>query len=335
MWVFFEILYGFMIFYGSLLVICSSSWFVIWFGFELNMVSFIVFFGSKNKVSLESLFKYFFVQVIGSVFMLFFCVLFSLSGISDFLMGEYYLMDNIMFLVMVWKLGGGPFFFWMPAVVEGLSWFGNFVLMTWQKIAPLWIIGLMSFNQMLVVLIGFYSVLIGCFGGLNQLLMSSIFVYSSISHMGWMFFMSSISFYVMILYYIFYVILSGSLILFFLNSEKVHVNQLYLMKVDLMLMVIFFMGLFSLGGLPPLLGVYPKWLGLLLLLDFGYVFFCFFLLLLGVISLYYYLRLGYGWILFMNYSCDWVVGFNKFSLMNLILINFSCFFMFYFSLVFV
>ena len=36
------------------------------------------------------------------------------------------------------KRGTAPFHFWFPNVIEGLSWINSLILITWQKIAPLY-----------------------------------------------------------------------------------------------------------------------------------------------------------------------------------------------------
>lgn len=64
----FYIVIGFLIFLGSLLSISSSSWFGIWGGFELNLLSFlpvVIHFSSFLRV--ESIVKYFLIQSFGSV----------------------------------------------------------------------------------------------------------------------------------------------------------------------------------------------------------------------------------------------------------------------------
>lgn len=333
--VFLEIIYIFIIIYGRLIVIRSSSWIIVWIGFELNILSFVVMFGSKRKIIVEAIYKYFFVQVVGSIIILFFCIIFRLSGVTDFLLMDYFIEKNIILLVIIWKLGGGPFFFWLPVVSEGLRWTGNFIFITWQKISTLWIIGLISFGEKMVVVIGLYSVVAGCFGGFNQLLIKKIFIYSSIVHIGWILILGYLSFYIIIFYYFFYVILRGALIIFFINREIFHVTHLFLIKGSIRIVIIVFISLFSLGGLPPLLGIFPKWLGLLSLLRGDYLFVCYILLLLGVISLYYYLRLGYGILIFLNYSCKWSGHFSGVSVLNLVILGFSCFFLWYFILVFI
>lgn len=330
-----EYLYSFIIVCGRVVVISSSSWYVVWFGFELNMLSFIVLFGSKGKIVLESIFKYFFVQVVGSILILFMCMVMGLGAVSDLLLIDYFIERSVFLVVMVWKIGGGPFFFWLPVVAEGLDWFGNFVLLTWQKISALWIISLISFEELILFFLGVRSVIIGCFGGLNQILIKKIFVYSSVAHIGWILLISFMSINILMFYYIFYVILRGALVGFFINKEIYYVNHLFIIKGKLEIILFLFIRLFSLGGLPPILGFYPKWLGLLLLLRGEYIFVCFLIIMLGVVSLYYYLRLGYGWILFLSFSCKWVGYFRNIIVLSVLLMGISCFSLFYFSLSFI
>lgn len=73
------------------------------------------------------------------------------------------------------------------------------------------------------------------------------------------------------------------------------------------LLVVFYLGLFSLGGLPPLFGFFPKWLGIILLLGAGYLWVVMFFVIVGLLTLYYYLRMGYVGL----------VGFRGFSVWSL------------------
>lgn len=55
--------------------------------------------------------------------------------------------------------------------------------------------------------------------------------------------------------------------------------------------IIIYLGLFSLGGLPPLLGFFPKWMVIQRLRDRPLLFMLIFLLARRVITLYFYLRI--------------------------------------------
>lgn len=115
-------------------------------------------------------------------------------------------------------------------------------------------------------------VLVGGWGGLNQLIVRRIMVYSSISHLGWIILLFVISRVVGLRYYLLYVVVRLGVISYFWRSRGIHVDQVFFSGriVDYSLVCGFRIRLFSLGGLPPFLGFYGKWLGVVTMLESGY-----------------------------------------------------------------
>lgn len=58
------------------------------------------------------------------------------------------------------------------------------MLLTWQKLAPLFILSLVNSNFTLIIIISILSTLIGSIIALNQTNLQLIITYSSISHLG-------------------------------------------------------------------------------------------------------------------------------------------------------
>jgi len=80
-------------------VINMDDWFLVWFGLEVNMIRFILIIYSRERIiRIESCIKYFFVQRLGSVFII---SQFYLNKISYLYGGR---------LILRYKIGGGPFF---------------------------------------------------------------------------------------------------------------------------------------------------------------------------------------------------------------------------------
>lgn len=65
-----------------------------------------------------------------------------------------------------------------------ISWYLNLVLLTWQKIAPLFILSQLSVRFMGMVYIGVVNLFFGVFGALGQTQFRSLMAYSSIAHIG-------------------------------------------------------------------------------------------------------------------------------------------------------
>lgn len=124
----------------------------------------------------------------------------------------------------------------------------------------------------MVLTVGIIRVLVGGWGGFNQLLVRKILVYSSISHLGWMILLFVLSRLVGVGYYFLYVLVSLGVIRYFWYSGYVHIGQMFFSGklIDYSLVCGFCISLFSLGGLPPFLGFYARWLGVVTMLDSGY-----------------------------------------------------------------
>nr|YP_010016877.1 NADH dehydrogenase subunit 2 [Scorpiops tibetanus]QOJ45408.1 NADH dehydrogenase subunit 2 [Scorpiops tibetanus] len=267
---------------GSFVAINSSSWFIAWLGLEVNLLSILPLMSSeKTKSSSESCIKYFLVQSMASLLILFSSVFVFYSS----LMGG----PDLIFVGLCMKLGVAPFHFWFPIVMEGVNWLNCAILMTWQKLAPLF---LMSFVNLFVLVIILTS-LVGSFGGFNQISVSKILAFSSISHVGWMLAGMIVSVSISIMYFFVYFLMSLLIVFVFNSSKLFYINQLSCMSTVLKLMILF--SLLSLGGMPPFLGFFPKWFVIEKLL-WGAGIFASILIFSSLINLYFYFRLGYFYV---------------------------------------
>lgn len=97
----------------------------------------------------------------------------------------------------------------------------------------------------------------------------------------------------MVLYYVSYVVLVVSIVACLMSYNLVHVYDVYLFGGLIGFSFFVFLLLLSLGGMPPLLGFFPKWVGLVIMIGGGYFILVFFMILITVIGLYYYLRVCY------------------------------------------
>nr|YP_010852309.1 NADH dehydrogenase subunit 2 [Desmaulus extinctorium]WGH72841.1 NADH dehydrogenase subunit 2 [Desmaulus extinctorium] len=309
-------LYLFLItmFFGTLLSISSVYWLGIWVGLEVNLIGFLpLMVYSKGIMESESGVKYFVVQAIGSSLMLFgsllsYSISFSWdlssnllgSSLEDLNYGYFYMMFIISGLCL--KMGVFPFHFWLPSVMGGLSWFSCMLLATWQKIAPLFLFVFLiqssSFYGLLLIVCVMCSgsTLVGGFGGFNQTQVRGLLAYSSISHLGWILFACIYSEMVMMIYLVIYLFIT--IILFFsllysdlneMKSPKKMLDSWFSIKVVSMIMLL------TLGGLPPFLGFFSKWLVMYAsLLAGSYSVFLVFLISGSLISLCYYLSLFFN-----------------------------------------
>nr|YP_009131448.1 NADH dehydrogenase subunit 2 [Galathealinum brachiosum]AIL54808.1 NADH dehydrogenase subunit 2 [Galathealinum brachiosum] len=287
---------------GTMMSLSASHWLFLWIGMELNLFSFIpLIINNSNTISLEASIKYFLVQLFSSIMLItsmmsLFITNYSLSSL---------LMMFFFFMSIFTKLGIAPCHFWYPMIISALSWPMCFIMMTWQKIIPLFI--LMFILYMLPLKLMYLSVLlsslVGGMGGMNQTQLRSLLAYSSISHMSWILSTLILSPLISFFYFLSYSFILFPLIYINFTLNISSNNQLFnLFSSSKLTFMIFSLSMLSLGGLPPLFGFFPKWLSMMLLLNKNMIFMILFLILGSLMNLYYYLMLIFPLMNFFNFK---------------------------------
>nr|BCD33816.1 NADH dehydrogenase subunit 2 [Geothelphusa aramotoi]BCD33817.1 NADH dehydrogenase subunit 2 [Geothelphusa aramotoi]BCD33818.1 NADH dehydrogenase subunit 2 [Geothelphusa aramotoi]BCD33819.1 NADH dehydrogenase subunit 2 [Geothelphusa aramotoi] len=290
------ILFFFSLILGIFLSISSPSWFGIWIGLELNMLSFIPLISIKmNSHFSESALKYFLIQALGStLFILSSCMLLSFPHMSP----------PLILTSLLLKLGSAPFHFWFPQVMSGLIWPQAIILMTLQKIPPMILISYLSMSEGLIQIISISAILsaiVGALGGLNTTQLLKIMAFSSINHMSWMLISISINETFWTLYFIFYSIISSSIMILFNTLQTFTLSDLMKFnQTNTLHSLLIPFNLLSLGGLPPLAGFIPKWMLIQLLINNKFFFALIFLLSSTLITLYFYLRITIFFLMMIN-----------------------------------
>ena len=225
---------------------------------------------------------------------------------------------------MILKRGTAPFHFWFPRVIEGLNWTSRYLLITWQKIAPLIILSYcLNFNLIIIVII--FSIIFGRLGGINQTSLRKIIAFSSINHLGWIIRGLLNTEILWFIYFLFYCFLNICVIYFFYNFKLFNINQTFkIFNSNKFLNVSIFVLLISLGGLPPFLGFFPKWIIIELIVKNNLYFLLLIILIFTLITLYFYLRIIYASLLLNYSSTNWNFKFFnlKISIKILLIINF-------------
>nr|UPO69332.1 NADH dehydrogenase subunit 2 [Macrobrachium rosenbergii] len=237
---------------GAVIAISSPSWFISWVGLELNLLSFIpLIFSKQNTFSSEAALKYFLVQAMGSAVLL--------ASASTLLIATD-TSKMIILCALLLKMGAAPLHFWLPPIMQGISWPQCIILMTVQKVAPMAMVTYTLSPSTLTTITGasIMSAILGGIGGLNQTLLRKIMAYSSISHMGWMLAAISLNTTIWANYLLIYSIISASLAIMMNQNQLYHIKQLMSVSYSQVNKISVFLSLFSLGGLPPFLGFLPK-----------------------------------------------------------------------------
>nr|APT41438.1 NADH dehydrogenase subunit 2 [Psychodopygus squamiventris maripaensis] len=304
---------------GIIITISSNSWLGIWMGLEINLLSFIpLMMDESNIYASEASLKYFLTQAMASSLLLFAILLFLSYNNLNFNLWNYNFFSKLMLinLALLIKTGAAPFHFWFPSVMNCLSWFNNWILMTIQKIAP-FILIFYSFNYYLNMMSLIMSLIFGAMGGLNQTSIRKIMAYSSINHISWMLCSMNFSKTLWLNYYLFYTVLTTAIVMLFYSFNIFFFNQIFLyFNNNLVMKFSIFTLLLSLGGLPPFIGFFPKWLVIQYLLFNQYYFIMTIMVVLTLFTLYFYLQMTYSAFMLDTWNFKWNFFKNKISKFN-------------------
>nr|AMH85357.1 NADH dehydrogenase subunit 2 [Marmarodeceia marmorata] len=310
---------------GTMITVSANSWLGAWMGLEINLLSFIPLMSDTNNLmSTEASLKYFLTQALASAVLLF-AIILLLMETKTIQMYSNNFSSMMIVSALLLKSGTAPFHFWFPNVMEGLSWINALILMTWQKIAPLMLISYIMFKPLMMLTI-ILSTLIGALMGLNQTSLRKLMAYSSINHLGWMLASMYSSENLWLIYFLMYSFLSFTLISFFNLFKTFHLNQLFTLFLNSKILKFsLFFNLLSLGGLPPFLGFFPKWMVIQYMTMNNQLFLLIFMLMMTLIVLYFYIRLCYSAFMLNYFENNWM-NMSFFNSLNMKIFTICSFF---------
>nr|ANE13369.1 NADH dehydrogenase subunit 2 [Canis lupus familiaris] len=306
---------------GTMIVMLSSHWLLIWIGFEMNMLAIIPILMKKyNPRAMEASTKYFLTQATASM-LLMMGVTINLLYSGQWVISKISnpIASIMMTTALTMKLGLSPFHFWVPEVTQGVTLMSGMILLTWQKIAPMSILYQISpsINTNLLMLMALTSVLVGGWGGLNQTQLRKIMAYSSIAHMGWMAAIITYNPTMMILNLTLYILMTlPTFMLFMLNSSTTTLSLSHMWNKFPLITSMILILMLSLGGLPPLSGFIPKWMIIQELTKNNMIIIPTLMAITALLNLYFYLRLTYSTALTMfpstnNMKMKWQFEYTK------------------------
>nr|ABO14051.1 NADH dehydrogenase subunit 2 [Cnesterodon decemmaculatus] len=288
---------------GTTMTFASTHWYLAWMGIEINTLAIIPLMAQNHDPrAIEATTKYFFIQATASATLLFASISNAfLTGEWDILQTPHILTSTLISLALAMKIGLAPLHSWMPEVMQGLNLTTGLILSTWQKLAPFYLIyQIQPNNSNIFITLGLLSIIIGGWGGFNQVQLRKILAYSSIAHLGWMILVLPFSPTLTLLTLFIYLLMTFSLFYSFMFNRTTHINSLSTSwaKTPALTVATPFI-LLSLGGLPPLTGFMPKWLILQELTKQELTPLATLAALSSLFSLYFYLRLSYAMTLTM------------------------------------
>nr|YP_009922372.1 NADH dehydrogenase subunit 2 [Spilosoma lubricipeda]QNA48229.1 NADH dehydrogenase subunit 2 [Spilosoma lubricipeda]UOD77179.1 NADH dehydrogenase subunit 2 [Spilosoma lubricipeda]UYX62237.1 NADH dehydrogenase subunit 2 [Spilosoma lubricipeda] len=319
-----KMFFFFILINSTLIAISSNSWFGCWIGLKINLLKFIpLISNSNNLLATEASLKYFLTQSIASINFLF-SILLKMILLKNFEM--IFFLSIMINSSMLMKMGSTPFHFWFPNIEKGLSWMNNLILMTWQKITPMIILSY-YFNKNFILFIIIMNVIIGALGGLNQTSLRKLMAFSSINNLGWMLSAIMIAENLWLFYLLMYTFYNHNYIFFFFFIMNMfYINQLFMNNLTPLIKINLLINFLSLGGLPPFIGFFPKWIIINFLIMNQMYFLTFIMIMTSLIVLFFYIRIIYSIFMFNYLKIKWLKIFIKNN--NFLMINIFSFFSF-------
>jgi NADH-quinone oxidoreductase subunit N len=313
----------------SLLVLVSATDLLpLYLSIEMQSLSFYILasFNKYSAFSTEAGLKYFVLGAFVSGFFLFgSSLLYGATGSTNFfsyslLFSEGFdydlrktiLLLGIFFLLIVFlfKISAAPFHIWSPDVYEGAPLSSTLVFVLVPKLVLfLLIFRLLYFSfptfladfQPVLLLSGVLSVLLGSLMAIRQKRLKRLLVYSSISHVGFLLLgcaSGTVLGLTSILYYIIFYIITNTLVwgvLALMHSytgAPVYLSDLStLSRINPALAITFCLGLFSLAGIPPLVGFSMKFFIFHSAMSAALYPLSWLILMLSAVGSFYYLRI--------------------------------------------
>jgi len=230
------------------IAIRSNSNIIIWARLELNILRFLPLITSREYSPIENSIKYFLIQRFASIIYIS-CVLLCILKFN-------YILEIIIILRIIIKLGAAPFHGWFLSLSKSLRLFIFIIVSTIQKIIPIIITRRLNIFRGLIIFIRLIRFLVVLYNRIIILRLIKVLALSRINNLVWFLvsIITGIQFF-FFFFFIYYWLFLGVYIIF-LHPIKNISNQILRARHYNKLIKIF--TLLSLGGLPPFLGFLGK-----------------------------------------------------------------------------
>lgn len=310
---------------GMMMMVSAGDLIALYMGLELQSLSlYVVASLRRDSVkSTEAGLKYFVLGALSSGLLLYgaslvygFAGTTSFSGIIEAAQGEtpLGLLFGLVFVMagLAFKVSAAPFHMWTPDVYEGSPTPVTAFFATAPKVAAMGLFarvvhdafgGVVSDWQQIMAFLSVLSMFLGAIAAIGQTNIKRLMAYSSIAHMGYalMGLAAGTAFGVqaMLVYMAIYVTMNIGTFAFILAMEKdgqpvVEIASLsQYSRRDPIKALCMLVLLFSLAGVPPLVGFFGKYYVLLAAVDAGLAWLAVAGVVASVIGAFYYLRIVY------------------------------------------
>ncbi len=236
-----------------------------------------------------------------------YALLFSSDLTSDLNLSILFLGVLFILVAVLFKIAAAPFHVWSPDVYEGAPLNSTIIFVIVPKLVLLVLLFRFLYYsfftffedfQTLLIISGTLSVLIGSFMALRQKRVKRLLIYSSISHVGFILLgcatgtilgLTSVIYY--LLFYIITSVLVWGVVALLTNNTSLYLTDLaVLARTNPALGLTFALGLFSLAGIPPLVGFSMKFFIFSAAINAHLYMASALIILLSVLGAFYYLR---------------------------------------------
>jgi len=311
---------------GMMTMVSAHDLMVLYMGLELQSLSLYVIaaFRRDSLRSTEAGLKYFVLGALSSGLLLYGCSLVygttgttGFDGIAEVVRGgelSFGLLFGLVFLFagMAFKVSAAPFHMWTPDVYEGAPTPVTGLFATAPKVAAAAMFARVAFDafgtavsdwQQIVAFLSFASMFLGAIAAIGQTNIKRLMAYSSISHMGFVLMGlaagTAEGAEAMLVYLAIYVTMNVGVFAFILNmlrDETAVFNisslGLYSRREPARALCLAIL-MFSLAGLPPLVGFWGKFFVLTAAVDAGLAWLAVGGVIASCIGAFYYLRIIY------------------------------------------
>ena len=313
--------------FGSLLLCSSYDLISLYLAIELQSLCLYVLatFNRNSAYSTEAGLKYFILGAFSSGLLLFgISVIYMFTGTTNF--EDLHLLlslDNdkiwsiqigLLFLscAFLFKISGAPFHIWSPDIYDGAPLSSTVFFAVVPKLGILvlflrvffFCFGVHFFYCQYIFLVSaLCSIILGSFLALKQQKIKRLLAYSSIGHVGYTLLAfnsgSLEGFHASLFYLVVYMLTNIGIWCVIISLKSVNsidktrtlMDLSFLSKTNSLLGFCMMIFIFSIAGVPPLIGFYAKFYVFFSALNVSFYVSCFCIILVNVVSTFYYLRL--------------------------------------------
>lgn len=314
-------------YFGFTTLIVSNDLLMLYLSIELFSLTFyLITTIHQNYYTTEAGIKYFIYNFIAGGFYLLGCVLIYLDfGTINFVhlaelaqFGKSQFGFLFILISFFFKLSIAPFHFWTPDIYVGVLYpitayftiFPKYIIGAFLLKFYIYVINVGNINNLFLFL-SVLSIFIGTIGGLNQSNIKRLLAYSTISNAGFIvlliYFGTPLSSQIFHVYVLTYIIANLGLFTSLINlniSNMLGLKNIF--TLNPLGGIFLAIPILSLAGLPPFIGFMAKFLSIFVLLSKNWFVVATVILLLSVLSLFYYLRLVHYIFFYSNNSSKFV-----------------------------